>query len=111
MFATDALARRYARKAIDAGHIEQVAPELSLFFCVPFIHSEAIDDQRYGVELYREFSPEALRFAVDHCDIIARFGRFPHRNPALGRQTPVEDRKSGVEGKGGSVSVDCGGRR
>jgi len=91
MFATDALARQYARKAIDAGHIEQVAPELSLFFCVPFIHSEAIDDQRYGVELYREFSPNALSFALDHCDIIARFGRFPHRNPVLGRQSTADE--------------------
>ncbi|WP_306669570.1 DUF924 family protein [Pollutimonas harenae] len=91
MFVTDTQARQYARKAIDTGHIEQVTPQLSLFFCVPFIHSEDIDDQRYGVELYREFSPEGLSFAVEHCDIIARFGRFPHRNAVLGRQSTAEE--------------------
>ncbi|WP_370632130.1 DUF924 family protein [Pusillimonas sp. MFBS29] len=91
MFATDAQARQYARHAIAAGHIEQVDPSLSLFFCVPFIHSEDIDDQRYGVELYREFATGNISFAVDHCDIIARFGRFPHRNAILGRQSTAEE--------------------
>ena len=98
MFATDEQARVYARKAIDAGYVEQVDPGLSLFFCVPFIHSEDIDDQRYGVELYREFAPDNLSFAVDHCDIIARFGRFPHRNPVLGRSSTPEELKFLAEG-------------
>ncbi|NYT59624.1 DUF924 family protein [Alcaligenaceae bacterium] len=91
MFATDAQASQYARHAIAAGHIEQVDPSLSLFYCVPFIHSEAIDDQRYGVELYREFAAGNISFAIDHCDIIARFGRFPHRNDVLGRPSTADE--------------------
>ncbi len=98
MFATDELARGYARQAIAAGRIEQVDRSLSLFFCVPFIHTEAIDDQRYGVELYQAFSPANLGFAVDHCDILARFGRFPHRNAVLGRESTAEELKFLAEG-------------
>src|SRR5690606_9980739 len=48
MFATDELARQYAREAIHAGHIERLDRPLALFLCVPFIHAEAIDEQRYG---------------------------------------------------------------
>lgn len=91
MFATDGLARQYARAAVNAGRPEQVDRSLALFFCVPFIHSEAIEDQRYGVELYQAFSPDSLDFAVEHCDIIARFGRFPHRNAILGRNSTAEE--------------------
>lgn len=91
MFATDDLARGIARAAIDAGHIERLDRPLALFLCVPFIHSEAIEDQRYGVELYKAFSPDNMAFATDHCDIIARFGRFPHRNAVLGRDSTAEE--------------------
>jgi len=98
MFATDDLARQYARVAINAGHPEQVDRSLALFFCVPFIHSEAIEDQRYGVELYQAFSPDNIGFAVEHCDIIARFGRFPHRNVVLDRASTDEERQFLVDG-------------
>ncbi|HWK71969.1 MAG TPA: DUF924 family protein [Burkholderiaceae bacterium] len=91
MYATDGLARHCARRAIAAGHLEQADEPLALFLCVPFIHSEDIEDQRYGLELYRRHSPSNIRFAQEHHDIIARFGRFPHRNPELGRiSTPEE---------------------
>ncbi|MYN11603.1 DUF924 family protein [Pusillimonas sp. TS35] len=92
MFATDGLARHYARAAIAAGYPERVDPALALFFCVPFIHAESLSDQRYGVELYRRYSPENLRFATEHCQIIERFGRFPHRNLLMGRITTADER-------------------
>ncbi|MFW7342425.1 DUF924 family protein [Pollutimonas sp. H1-120] len=91
MYATDGLARHCARQAITAGRLEQVGEPLALFLCVPFIHSESLADQRYGLELYQRHSPANSHFAQDHHDIIARFGRFPHRNPELGRiSTPEE---------------------
>ncbi|TEA79450.1 DUF924 family protein [Allopusillimonas ginsengisoli] len=93
MFATDGLARVHARAAIGAGHIQNIDSALVLFFCVPFIHSEELVDQRYGVELYRRYASDNLSFALDHCAIIDRFGRFPHRNPLMGRNsTPDEIR-------------------
>lgn len=91
MFATDGLARRYARMALNLGHVQALPADLALFLCVPFIHSEALEDQQYGVALYRAHSPANLRHAVEHCDIIARFGRFPHRNALLGRESTEEE--------------------
>jgi uncharacterized protein (DUF924 family) len=91
MFATDGLARKHARAAIAAGHPDEVDKPLALFFCVPFIHSEVLSDQRYGVELYRRYAPDNISFAVDHCAIVERFGRFPHRNPLMGRETTPEE--------------------
>jgi uncharacterized protein (DUF924 family) len=91
MFATDGLARRYARMALDRGHVEHLPSDLALFLCVPFIHSEDLADQDHGVALYRQHSPANLRHAVEHRDIIARFGRFPHRNALLGRESTEEE--------------------
>lgn len=91
MFATDGLGRKHARAAIAAGHADHIDEALVLFLCVPFIHSEALVDQRYGVELYRRFCPDNLRFALDHCAIIDRFGRFPHRNALMGRRSTQEE--------------------
>lgn len=85
MFATDPLARHYATQCIESEFMPQLAAPLRLFVCVPFIHSEALDDQEYGVILYKEHAPEGLSFAIEHRDIIARFGRFPHRNASQGR--------------------------
>ncbi|HEY9573787.1 MAG TPA: DUF924 family protein, partial [Pusillimonas sp.] len=98
MYATDGLARHYARQAIQAGRLAQATEPLALFFCVPFIHSEDIADQRYGLELYRRYSPANIRFAQDHHDIIARFGRFPHRNPELGRSSTPDELSFLAEG-------------
>jgi uncharacterized protein (DUF924 family) len=91
MFATDGLARHYARIALERGHVQHLPADLALFLCVPFIHSEALADQDYGVALYREHSPANLRHAVEHRDIIVQFGRFPHRNVLLGRESTQEE--------------------
>lgn len=91
-FATDPLARLHAGAAIAAGFDAQVDPALRLFFYLPFEHSEAMDDQDRSVALFKSLGPGAyLDYAVIHRDVIARFGRFPHRNRALGRaSTPDE---------------------
>lgn len=86
MFATDRLALRFARMAIDRGHDMQIEQDLRVFFYLPFEHSENLDDQDRAVQLcHASLDAEAIRFAHIHHEIIAPFGRFPHRNPALGR--------------------------
>lgn len=91
MYATDSLARFYARDMIDSGRIAEIEEALRLFVCVPFMHSEDLDDQRYSLELYRRHASAENRYAVEHCEIIERFGRFPHRNIHLGRLTTAEE--------------------
>ncbi|WP_414708628.1 DUF924 family protein [Ramlibacter sp.] len=93
MYATDAKAREVARAAIDAGYDTEVDPELRNFFYLPLMHSEALADLERCVELTRCIGGEPHRYAQHHRDIVARFGRFPHRNAILGRaSTPDEER-------------------
>ncbi|MEO6986354.1 MAG: DUF924 family protein [Paralcaligenes sp.] len=99
MYATDSLARFYARAAMASNTIAAIEDGLKSFICLPFMHSESVDDQRYALELYRRYSPDDMKFAQEHCEIIRRFGRFPHRNAELGRSTTSEEQ----------VFLDAGG--
>lgn len=91
MFATDALARRYADAAITSGFDRALAhEEVHAFFYLPFEHSESLADQDRSVAL-QEHLGELLKYALEHRDIIQRFGRFPHRNRLLGRETTPEE--------------------
>lgn len=93
MYATDPQARTFAHQAEARGHMTGVRPDLRLFVALPFSHSEALPDQDIAVELNRRLGQPWLSHAEGHRDIIRRFGRFPHRNPILGRKsTPEEDR-------------------
>ncbi len=98
MFATDPLARRYAREMLRDGLDRQVEPALRPFCYLPFEHSENVDDQRLAVKLCEGLDAETLRFAVLHADIVERFGRFPHRNVVLGRETTEEEARFLAEG-------------
>lgn len=91
-FATDGLALQHARQAIASGLDQQVEAELRVFFYLPFEHSEALDDQRHSLILFEALGIEHYRrYAEAHLEVIARFGRFPHRNYVLGRlNTPDE---------------------
>lgn len=93
-FATDPLARAAARKALDAGW-DMGAPEPERqFFYMPFEHSEDPADQVLAVELLTErlsSDPDMALHARAHAEVIRRYGRFPTRNAALGREsTPSE---------------------
>jgi uncharacterized protein (DUF924 family) len=95
-FATDPLARSVTEAAIASGFDRQVEPALRPFFYLPFEHSERIEDQERAVTLCQALHDEAgdestLKWALLHRDIIARFGRFPHRNAPLGRQSTPEE--------------------
>lgn len=91
MFATDSTALAVARKAVAAGYDREVDPSLRVFFYLPFEHSEAMADQEQSVALASPLGGEVRQAALDHRDIIRRFGRFPHRNGVLGRTTTAEE--------------------
>jgi uncharacterized protein (DUF924 family) len=91
-FATDPLARHYAARALAAGFDRQCDPALRLFFYMPFEHSEDAADQARSVELFAALGDANLMgYATAHREVIARFGRFPHRNRALGRESTPEE--------------------
>ncbi len=91
-YATDGLARRYAERAIAAGLDTQSDPQLRVFFYLPYEHSEALEDQDRCVALVAGLgNAEYARFAQLHREIIVNFGRFPHRNAALGRDSTREE--------------------
>lgn len=92
VYATDAQARAVADKAIGRGFDAEVEPGLRRFFYLPFMHSESLADQERSVALNESAGEDSLHWARHHRDLIARFGRFPHRNAVLGRQsTPQEE--------------------
>lgn len=85
-YASDALARGIAVAAIDAGWDADMEKEARLFLYMPFEHSENLADQHRAVALIGALGdPEWMHYAEAHCRVIARFGRFPHRNAILGR--------------------------
>jgi len=90
MFATDPLALAFAREAVVRGHDRAVDPVLRVFCYLPFEHSEALADQDRAVALCEGLDTYA-KYARIHHDVIARFGRFPHRNAVLGRATTAEE--------------------
>ena len=91
-FATDGLALAFARRAIDAGLDREIPAPMRLFLYMPFEHAEDIADQDRAVALIAAMGDAGYTdYARRHRDVIARFGRFPHRNAALGRaSTPQE---------------------
>ena len=102
-FAQDAKARAVAEQGLESGADRLLRPIERLFFYLPFEHSEDLADQDRSVELYRELVtsvPTAHReafagfidYAVRHRDVIKQFGRFPHRNLILGRESTPEER-------------------
>lgn len=95
-FATDQMAQAVAARAIDAG-LDQAAPEdLQVFFYLPFEHAEDASAQQRSLALFEAHALRTgdsgfLRYAQIHADVIARFGRFPHRNMVLARTTTSEE--------------------
>ena len=91
-FAADPLARRIAREAITRGLDASLGAEERMFLYLPFEHSEQRDDQALSVRLFSQLGREGwTRHALAHQLVIERFGRFPHRNAVLGRQSTPEE--------------------
>lgn len=101
-FAYDELARQCCHLGLAQGFDQQLSPLQRVFFYLPLEHAEDPDDQDYSLQLFRKLKQDApvddktlfdgyLTFAAQHQAIIARFGRFPHRNDILGRPTTPEE--------------------
>ncbi|MEP7350907.1 MAG: DUF924 family protein [Sphingorhabdus sp.] len=99
-FATDPLALAISKLAVGAGFHGQLNAQEQQFLYMPFMHSENIADQEMSVELFDALNEaKALQFAIMHRDIVKRFGRFPHRNEVLGRETLPEEFDAITEGE------------
>ena len=101
-FAFDVLALRWAKEAVARGLDRDARPIERVFLYLPLEHSEDLADQREAVRLFDALGGEVaaaarpafagyLDFARRHLEIIERFGRFPHRNAALGRETSAAE--------------------
>ena len=91
-FAADAKALAVAQGAVGRGFDRQVPRAWRKFFYLPFEHAEDREAQARSVALFEALGEaEAARYAVLHRDIIDRFGRFPHRNAILGRESTPEE--------------------
>ncbi len=87
-FSTEAKSREIASQAIEDDLDKELADDQKAFLYMPFMHSESMQDQDKSVNLYEAAGlQDNLKFAHHHRDIIGRFGRFPHRNRILGRQS------------------------
>lgn len=110
-FAQDLLALTLCKKGLAKGEDTGLSETERAFFYLPLEHSEALDDQRRSVELFealgrdasepfRAFVENALDYARQHLDVIRQFGRFPHRNAAVGRETTPDEAEWLAEGGG-----------
>jgi uncharacterized protein (DUF924 family) len=97
VFAGDPQARRLAETALDRGWDKSLTAVEKVFVYLPFEHSESLADQERSVALFSALAAEHrgsdgfLDYAHRHHEVIARFGRFPHRNAALGRPSTPEE--------------------
>jgi len=91
-FVTEEQSREVAAAAIDQGWDRELDDAGKAFLYLPLMHSEALADQDRSVHLYRDAGlVDSLRWAEHHRGIIRRFGRFPHRNEVLGRESTREE--------------------
>ena len=95
-FATDWEALSAAQHAVAQGYDQKLLPVQRWFIYLPFEHSENLDDQRLSVQLFSQLSDDpdsasCIEYAIRHMEVIERFGRFPHRNPILGRVSNPEE--------------------
>lgn len=92
-FAHDAHALEIAHAALDKGFDDDLIPVMRKFLYLPFEHSENLADQDRAVQLFQAMGDGVgLEWAVRHREVIAKFGRFPHRNAVLGRMSTPEEK-------------------
>jgi len=94
--AEDGRALEASKYAVEHALDRELPAFQRMFLYMPFMHSESVEDQRRSVELFErlageEGAPDVVSYAVAHRDIVERFGRFPHRNEILDRQTTPEE--------------------
>lgn len=98
-FASDAKALNVAKETVRKKFDQNLLPMQRMFLYLPYEHSENFEDQEQSVKLFENLGNElALRYAIEHRDVIIQFGRFPHRNAILGRESTPEEIRF-LEGK------------
>lgn len=91
-FAQDGIALVLAQEAVTAGALKQLEPIQCAFLLLPYMHSESRLIHVEAAHLYKTWAPEDnYRFELRHKEIIDRFGRYPHRNAILGRESSAEE--------------------
>ena len=91
-FAQDSLALALAQEAISQNLDKQLSPEQRSFLYMPFMHSESKLIHEFALKLFQRLgNPENLEYEIKHKIIIDRFGRYPHRNQILGRESTEEE--------------------
>ena len=91
-FAQDSLALALAQEAISQDLDKQLSPEQRSFLYMPFMHSESKLIHEFALKLFQRLgNPENLEYEIKHKIIIDRFGRYPHRNQILGRESTEEE--------------------
>lgn len=86
-YATDEKALGLSKAAIESGFDHGMTVLQRQFLYMPYQHSEVLEDQRRSVELFASIDANTHEYAVRHLEVIERFGRFPHRNAVLGRES------------------------
>lgn len=98
-FAFDPLARAIARGALDRGWDQALTPRERQFLAMPLMHSERIADQRRSLAYFTRLGARyGAPFARAHYKMVARFGRFPHRNVVLGRSSTAAEERAVAQG-------------
>ncbi|OOY35530.1 hypothetical protein BOV90_03995 [Solemya velum gill symbiont] len=93
-FETESKAIEISKLAINKGFDKELTQEALPFLIMPLMHSENIQDQELSVRLFKQHNlADNLRFAEHHRDLIRKFGRFPHRNKTLGRESTEEEKQ------------------
>ena len=91
-FASDSKALEVAEEALKKKLDQRLLPIQKMFLYLPLEHSEDLANQEKSVQLFKALGNDiTLKYAIDHRDIIARFGRFPHRNAILGRESTLDE--------------------
>ena len=94
-FAFDTKAAAIARAAVPSGWLRGLSVEQRQFLLMPLMHSERIADQRESMRRFTALGSPAIRsFALAHYRMVARFGRFPHRNAVLGRRSTRAEQRA-----------------
>ena len=93
-FAIDNQAIKLTKYAVNHNYQQNLSIDQQVFLYMPLMHSENKDDQAQSVELFTKLGKkDSLRFAIKHQEIINRFGRFPHRNQILGRESTLAEQE------------------
>lgn len=100
-FASDSMALALAQEAVAGGHDKALDPQKRMFLYMPYMHSESLVVHEEALRLFTDLNNEnILKFEIAHADCLRRFGRYPRRNAALGRESTAEEKAYIADGDG-----------